>query len=73
MARRDDRPSNAAEPPQQAEEMARQEAAPSLLEAISPENTRQTLDELRVHPTELEVQTQELRRTQAERDAPRAR
>jgi hypothetical protein len=69
MARRDDHPANAAEQPQPAQERVRQEAASPLLEAISPENTRQTLDELRLHQTELEAQAQELRRTQAELDA----
>lgn len=40
---------------------------------LSPEETRQTLHELRVHQIELEMQNEELRRAQAELDAARAR
>ncbi|MGE5531846.1 MAG: PAS domain S-box protein, partial [Bacteroidota bacterium] len=60
---------------QQAEEIARKEAAPSSedLESRSPEGTRQTLHELRVHQIELEMQNEELRRMQAELEAARAR
>ncbi len=59
----------------QAEEIAREKAAqsPENLEALSPEETRQTLHELRVHQIELEMQNEELRRAQAELDAARAR
>ena len=42
-------------------------------EALSPEETRQMLHELRVHQIELEMQNEELRRAQAELDAARAR
>jgi len=58
-----------------AEEFARENAAqsPEDPEAMSPEETRQTLHELRVHQVELEVQNEELRRAQAELDAARAR
>jgi PAS domain S-box-containing protein len=55
----------------QAEEKARARAAltPDPSEALSPEETRQTLHELRVHKIELEMQNEELRRMQVELDA----
>jgi len=60
---------------QQAEALTRESAAPSpeQIEAMSPEATRAALHELRVHQIELEMQNEELRRTQAELDAARAR
>ena len=59
----------------QAEEIAGEDEAQAQdnLEAMSPEETRQTLHELRLHQIELEMQNEELRRTQAELDAARAR
>ena len=42
-------------------------------QALSPEATRQTLHELRVHQIELEMQNEELRLAQAELDTIRAR
>ena len=53
---------------QQAEELFRETAAhlPEDLATLSPEETRQTLHELRVHQIELEIQNEELRRTQGE-------
>jgi PAS domain S-box-containing protein len=58
-----------------AEEIARGKAAraPENLEALSSEQTRRTLHELRVHQIELEMQNEELRRAQVELDAARAR
>jgi PAS domain S-box-containing protein len=60
---------------QRAEAMARGKAArpPEDIEALSPEETRHALHELRVHQIELEMQNEELRRAQAELDAARAR
>jgi PAS domain S-box-containing protein len=48
-------------------------SSPQDLEALSPERTRQTLHELRVHQIELEMQNEELCRAQADLDATRAR
>ncbi len=47
--------------------------SPESLNALSPEETRQTLHELRVHQIELEMQNEELRRAQVEISAARAR
>ncbi|EKO39877.1 MAG: PAS domain S-box [Solidesulfovibrio magneticus str. Maddingley MBC34] len=56
----------------QAEFMAQADEAADT-RTLSPEETRQTLHELRVHQIELEMQNEELRRAQAELDAARAR
>ena len=67
MKNKHDRPEDAAELRRRVEKIARQEAAQS------PEKTRRALRELRVHQIELEMQNEELRRTQAELEAERAR
>jgi PAS domain S-box-containing protein len=68
-------PDNDAELRRQAEEIAHGTAAPSAenMGALSPEETRQLLHELRVHQIELEMQNEELRRAQVELDTARAR
>jgi PAS domain S-box-containing protein len=59
----------------QAEDIFRAKASlsPENLEALSTEELRQSLYELRVHQIELEMQNEELRRAQSELDAARAR
>ncbi|MFO7559403.1 MAG: sigma 54-interacting transcriptional regulator [Desulfobacterales bacterium] len=59
----------------QAEAIAREQASLSTenLGALSSEETRQMLNELRVHQIEVEMQNEELRRVLAEVDAERAR
>ena len=75
MTSKDSQPEDAAELRRQAEKIVREKAARMLEdpEALSPEETRQTLHELQVHQIELEMQNEELRRAQAELDASRAR
>ncbi len=75
MIRKDDRPGDARELRRRAEEMipGRPLQALDNLEALSPEEIRRTLHELRVHQIELELQNEELRQAQAELDAARAR
>ena len=60
---------------ERAEEIVRENAISSQegQEPLSPQETRQTLHELRVHQIELEMQTEELRRTQMELESARAR
>ena len=75
MNSQDDRPGDAAELRRRAEDLDRRTAAqaPENLEALSSEEIRRTLHELRVHQIQLEMQNEELRRAQAELDAARAR
>ena len=58
-----------------AEEMPREKAAqsPEDFDALSPEEARRALHELRVHQIELEMQNEELRRAQIELEAARER
>ena len=75
MSSKDNRPGDAAELRTRAEALAQEKAVPlpDAPEALSPEETRRMLHELRVHQIELEMQNEELRRAQAELDASRAR
>ena len=68
MISTNNRPSAAAELRWRAEEIVAEKAAqgPAKFKAPSPEETRRTLHELRVHQIELETQNEELRRAQAE-------
>lgn len=75
MTSKGSRPEDASELRRQAEKTIREKAGrmPENQEALSPEETRQTLHELQVHQIELEMQNEELRRAQTELDASRAR
>ena len=75
MTARNTASGNAAEPGRQAGKSARGHAARPANSGAgqSPDETRQTLDDLRVHQIELEMQNEELRRVQAELNAARAR
>ena len=75
MNSRNSRPEQAAELRRRAEEIARGKAArsPENIEALPHEETWRILHELRVHQIELTMQNEELRRSQAELNAPWAR
>ena len=75
MKEKDSRSEQAIELRTRAEEIARRKAVqfPDNIETLSLEEVRQTLQELRVFQIELEMQNEELRRTQVELDAARAR
>lgn len=75
MKNKDDSSRQANQLRRRAEQIARKEAArpPGNLETLEPEKTRQMFHELQVHQIELELQNEELRQSQAELDAARAR
>ena len=68
-------PGAAARLRKQAQEVARRNAvqSPENIEDLSPDAVQGIIQELRVHQIELEIQNEELRRTQAELDATRQR
>lgn len=57
----------------QAEKIASKETSPENIEMMSPEERRMLLHELRVHQVELEMQNEELQRTEAELNGQRER
>ena len=75
MKKKDNSPEQSIKLRRQAEKIVRGSEAPSPenIEALSPEEIRQAMHELRVHQIELEMQNEELRRAQVELDAVRAR
>jgi PAS domain S-box-containing protein len=75
MNNKDNRPGRVAELRRQAEEIAQRKAshASEDQEILSPEASQQMLYELQVHQIELEMQNDELHRTQVNLDALRAR
>ena len=72
MSRKDKARGDPASLRQRAEEMT-EAHKPPLLEPMPPEEAGRTLQELRVHQIELQMQNEELRRAQVELDAARAR
>ncbi len=75
MTNQDNRSKDAADLRQKAEAFAREQVSrtPEDRAALSPEEVRKTLHELRVHQIELEMQNEELRTAQAQIEAGRAR
>lgn len=71
MSQPTDSPDKSTELRRQGEEILLQKAAQTS-ESLTPEQARQVLHELQVHQIELEMQNEELRRTQAELDISRA-
>jgi two-component system, cell cycle sensor histidine kinase and response regulator CckA len=71
MISKDRRPGDDAELRKRAEEIVREKAVQSLedIEALSPEVIREKFYELRIHQVELELQNEELRAVQTEREA----
>jgi two-component system, cell cycle sensor histidine kinase and response regulator CckA len=75
MKEEKDRPNRSADLRRRAEEIAHEKAAPipENLDTLPPEVAQRLLHELQVHQIELEMQNEELRRTQAEIEASQAR
>ncbi|SEM36902.1 PAS domain S-box-containing protein [Syntrophus gentianae] len=76
MSSMDDRPDDTAARRRQAEDIATREQVarlPEVPETLSHEEALQVLHELRIHQIELEMQNEELHRTQAELENSRAR
>jgi PAS domain S-box-containing protein len=70
MAKKGTHPPKADDLRKRAEDAVRM---PDITNALSPDEARQTLHELQVHQVELEMQNEELRRTQEELEASRER
>ncbi len=75
MTNKDNRNGTAFELRKRAEALARKNTilSPEKIKALSPEEIQQMFHELQVHQIELEMQNEELRRSQAELDAARVR
>ena len=71
MKRKDDRPGEVAE--LRCKEVAPERIIEGDAESLSPEEVRRTIHQLREHQIELQMQNEELRRTQAELNAARTR
>ena len=74
MSKKETRSDKAAALRKQAKKIVREKASPANIEKMtSPAKIKKTLHELRVHQIELEIQNEELQRTQTQLDAQRER